>query len=176
MRLLALLLAASPALAEPPAMEGTLNPEELTLESVIGRAMRGETSMMICAQGYLVTKQGEHGPAREIFEACAAAGYTGAMTWMSQLEANGLGAPEDPRAAADWNRRAAELGDPVGKFNRGLDFLRGHGVARDVAAGRALVDEAAEAGLGPARRLRQAGYDPNAATPDADEHKYMRYY
>ena len=174
--ILAALLAAAPALAEPLDLPGTLNPDELSLDSVIERASRGEVDMMTCAQGYLVTKQGDHVDARAIFEACAAAGWTGAMTWMSQLDANGLGAPEDPAAAADWSRRAAAMGDAVAQFNHGLDLLRGYGVARDVQAGRRLVDQAAEAGLGDARRLQAADYDPSAVTPDSDEWKYMRWF
>ncbi len=174
---LSLLLAATPVLAEPPEIEdGVLNPDELSLDSVIGRAMRGDTSMMVCAQGYLVTKQGNHALAREIFEACAAAGYTGAMTWMSQLDGNGLGAPEDLEAAAEWDRRAADLGDPVGKFNRGLDLLRGHGVAQDRTSGQRLIDEAASAGLKSAQTLRDAEYDTDVVTPDSDNHKYMRLF
>ncbi len=166
-----LVAAALPALAEEDG-GGTLNPEELTLGSVLDRAARGETSMTTCAAGYLITKSGRHAQARTVFEACAAAGYTGAMTWMSQLDDNGLGGPEDPDRAAEWDRRAAEAGDPVGMFNYGLDLMRGRGVARDEAAGRALVDRAADAGLDSAVRLRGAGYDLDEVTPDADNWKY----
>ena len=95
--LLILTLCASPALADE---GGTLNPEELTLGRVLEDVARGETSMTHCAAGYYITKSGRHAQARALFEACAAAGYTGAMTWMSQLENNGLGAPENPDAAA----------------------------------------------------------------------------
>ena len=151
---------------------GTLNPEELTLNSAIAKAARGETSMMICAMGYPVTKQGDHEEARTILEACANNGWTAAMTWMSQLEDNGLGADEDPDRAAHWDRRAAEAGDPVGKFNYGLDLMRGRGVARDEAAGRRLVDDAAAEGLKAAQRLQAADYDLDEVTPDADNWKY----
>jgi TPR repeat protein len=49
-----------------------------------------------------------------VFEACARDGWTGAMTWMAQLDDNGLGtAGEDPARAAEWDRMAAEAGDPV---------------------------------------------------------------
>ena len=171
----ALLLAASlvatsvVALAE----DGTLNPEELTLNSVMAKAIRGEVDMMTCAQGYYVTKSGRHEMARSLFERCAAAGYTGAMTWMAQLDDNGLGAPEDPVAAAAWDRRAAEAGDPVGQFNYGLDLIRGRGVDQDHALGRRYVDRAAEAGLAIAKRLQGAGYDLDEVTPDADNWKYQ---
>ncbi|MGR3793764.1 tetratricopeptide repeat protein [Vannielia sp. SX4] len=168
--LAAALLAASPALADEE--HGTLNPDEMTWQRFLDRADEGETGMVLCSMGYALTKSGDHTSARKLFENCAAAGYTGAMTWMSQLDNNGLGAPENPDAAAEWDRKAAEAGDPVGQFNYGLDLIRGHGVARDEARGRALVDEAAEAGLKVARQLQQGDYDPRTVTPDADEWKY----
>jgi uncharacterized protein len=168
---LALGLIASPALAEEEA-GGTLNPEEMTINRVLQDAANGKISMTSCASGYYITKAGRHVQARELFEACAKAGYTGAMTWMSQLDDNGLGAPENPESAADWDRRAASLGDPVGKFNYGLDQMRGRGVKKDVEAGRRLVDEAAAMGLPTAKRLKAAGYDLDEVTPDADNWKY----
>lgn len=165
----AILLAAAPACADD---LGTLNPEEMTWQNTLERAERGETGMVLCAQGYLLTKSGDHASARRLFQRCAEAGYTGAMTWMSQLDNNGLGAEYDPDAAAGWDRRAALAGDPVGQFNHGLNLLRGHGIARDEAQGRAMVDAAARAGLDVARRLQGAGYDPEEVTPDADNWKY----
>jgi uncharacterized protein len=169
-------LAAPLAAGEDPSAYGTTNPEEMTLEEVVRRAERGEVDMMVCANGYLATKSGRHAEARVIFEACAAAGYTAAMTWMSQLDHNGLGAQEDPRRGTDWSRRASERGDPVGDFNHGIDLMRGRGVPRDEAAGRRLVDRASEGGLGIARRLQAAEYDLNAVTPDADNWKFAPMY
>lgn len=151
---------------------GTLNPEEMTLNRMQQNALNGKTDMMSCATGYLMTKKGDHAAARDVFEACAEAGYAGAMTWMSHLDDNGLGAPENPEAATEWSRRAAETGDPIGQFNYGVSLLRGRGVAQDEAQGRALVDEAARSGLGIAKRLRGAEYDLNEITPDADDWKY----
>ena len=120
--LIAALLAATgaPALAERMDDDGgTLNP----LDTGVGRALKnireGRTDMMTCALGYYITKAGNHEDARELFRACAEAGYTAAMTWMSQMENNGLGAPEDPVAAAEWDRRAAEAGDPVASSTMG---------------------------------------------------------
>jgi len=164
-------LLATPALADEDD-HGALNPPELGIASVLDKAGRGETSMMVCASGYHMTKKGDHEDARRLFEACAEDGYTGAMTWMSQLEDNGLGGPENPEAAAEWDRRAAEAGDPVGKFNYGLDLLRGRGVAPDPILGRKMVDEAARDGLDVARELQDAGYDLDVVTPDADNWKY----
>lgn len=170
-RTAALILAAAPALADEDEF-GTLNPEEMTLGRVMRNIRDGQTDMMSCAAGYYITKSGRHGMAREVFETCANAGWTGAMTWMSQLDNNGLGGDYDPDSAAEWDRRAAEAGDPVGKFNYGLDLMRGHGVARNEALGRAYVDEAANDGLEIARRLQRAGYDLDEVTPDADNWKY----
>ena len=163
---------ALPAAAEQAAEDGTLNPEEMTLGRVLDDIANGQTDLASCAAGYYITKSGRHALARQVFEACAAAGYTGAMTWMSQLDDNGLGATENPDRAAAWDRQAAEAGDPVGSFIYGLDLLRGRGVAQDDAAGRKLVDAAAAEGLAAAQRLRAAGYDLDVVTPDADNWKY----
>lgn len=151
---------------------GTLNPDEMTWQSMLDRAEQGETNMTLCASGYMLTKQGNHAAARALFENCANAGYTGAMTWMSQLDNNGLGGEYDPDAAAEWDRRAADAGDPVGKFNYGLDLMRGHGVAQDMELGRKYVDDAAREGLKIAKRLQAADYDLDEVTPDADNWKY----
>lgn len=170
---LCLAVLAAPAFAEGPEPSlGTLNPEEMTIGRVLDDVAQGETTMANCATGYMITKSGRHAEARRVFEACAEAGYTGAMTWMSQLDNNGLGAPEDPDAAAGWDRRAADAGDPVGQFNYGLDLIRGRGVARDEALGRRMVDRAAAQGLPVAQRLQGAGYDLDEVTPDADNWKY----
>lgn len=165
------LLVCTPILAETDD-QGTLNPEEMTMGRVMENVRRGQTDMTTCAAGYLITKSGRHEMARELFEKCAEAGWTGTMTWMGQLDNNGLGGPYDPDAAAEWDRRAAAAGDPVGKYNYGLDLMRGHGVAKDVGRGRALVDEAARDGLQIARRLQRADYDLDEVTPDADAWKY----
>lgn len=171
MRLILILtLAAAPAFAD--ADLGTLNPEEMTINRLLDNAARGDVSMTSCASGYFITKAGRHVEARALFEACAAAGYTGAMTWMAQLDDNGLGAAEDPDSAAAWDRRAADAGDPVGMFNLGLDMMRGRGVPEDVEAGRRLVDKAASLGLPTAKRLQAAQYDLDEVTPDADNWKY----
>ncbi len=151
---------------------GTLNPQDTGFGRVMSNIENGITDMTTCATGYYITKSGRHEMARKLFESCANAGYTGAMAWMGQLDNNGLGGEYDPDAAAAWDKRAADLGDPVGKFNYGLNLLRGHGVVQDPELGRAYVDEAASDGLKIAKRLQESGYDPNEVTPDADEWKY----
>ena len=169
-------LLAPPALAEIDRDEGgTLNPEEMTLGSVIERAQRGEADMTVCMQGYFAVKSGDYEGGRDIFEACTDAGFVGAMHWRSYMDTNGLGGPEDAESAAEWDRKAAELGDPVGQFNYGLDLLRGHGVEEDLEEGRRYIDMAAGAGLGDAQVLKDSGYDTDVVTPDADDWRYYNY-
>ncbi|MEM7711847.1 MAG: sel1 repeat family protein [Pseudomonadota bacterium] len=171
--LLVLTLLATPVAAQTVRDEaGTLNPTELDLGAVMDKVDRGQADMMTCAQGYYITKSGRHDLARRLFELCAEAGWTGAMTWMGQMDDNGLAGDYDPEAATGWDRRAADAGDPVGQYNLGLAMIRGHGTARDEAGGRRLVDRAAAAGLPIARRLQGADYDPAEVTPDADDWKY----
>lgn len=169
--LICLALLPLPALAEAEA-QGTLNPDEMSLNRNLDEALKGNTSMTTCASGYLMTKSGQHDMARKLFQECVADGYTGAMTWMSYLDDNGFGAPMDPDGAADYDRMAAEAGDPVGMFNYGLDQIRGRGTVQDEAAGRALVDQAAALGFKDAQRLQASGYDLEEVTPDADNWKY----
>lgn len=155
---------------------GTLNPDEMTLNRSLDLAKQGKVGMVVCSQGYLMTKKGSHEDARAIFEACAKAGYTGTMTWMSYMDTNGFGGELDPEAAAEWDRRAAEAGDPIGALNYGLDLLRGHGVERDPIRAREFIDRAARKGIEEAIAVRDAGYDPQVATPDADEWRYRKDY
>ena len=56
-----ILLAHGPALADE---DGTLNPEEMSLGSVMERAVRGQVDMVTCAQGYFITKSGRHATVR----------------------------------------------------------------------------------------------------------------
>ena len=163
-------VAASPAFAEEDP-GGQLNPEEMTLNSIIDRAANGESSMVVCMQGYFAVKSADYEGGKTILDACAEE-FTAAMHWQSYMEHNGLGRPESPARAAEWDRRAAERGDPIGQFNYGVDLLRGHGVARDPIRGRRWVDRAAAAGIEDAQRLQAAGYDADEVTPDADAWKY----
>ena len=45
-------------------------------------------------------------------------------------------------------------------------------MAQDTELGRKWVDQAADAGLDIEVRMRDAGYDPDEVTPDADNWKY----
>lgn len=175
---LALCLASTCALAEadPPVNveneHGTLNPDDTGKEMIVRKIEMGIIDSVTCSLGINVTKNDDFELARKLTRACAEAGITKAMTWMSQLENNGLGGEYNPDASAEWDRRAAEAGDPVGKFNHGLNLMRGHGITQDGALGRQYVDEAARDGLKVAKRLQNAGYDLDEVTPDADGWNY----
>ncbi|MEM6490817.1 MAG: tetratricopeptide repeat protein [Pseudomonadota bacterium] len=167
---------ASVAVAEPPVTIeddfGILNPQDTGREMLTRKIEMGVIDSITCSLGINTTKNDDFELARTLTRRCAEAGYTKAMTWMSQLENNGLGGAYDPEASADWDRRAAEAGDPVGRFNYGLGLMRGHGVAQDEALGRSYIDRAAEDGLPSAIRLQEADYDLEEVTPDADRWKY----
>lgn len=123
--------------------------------------------------GLLHHQISRHVQARELFEACANDGWTGAMAaWMSQMENNGLGAPENPDAAADLGPPRRWAGRSVGQLNYGLDLMRGRGVRADEALGRAYVGRRRGRAFSDARRLQAAGYDLDEVTPDADNWKY----
>ncbi|MEL7000284.1 MAG: tetratricopeptide repeat protein [Paracoccaceae bacterium] len=151
---------------------GILNPQDTGREMLIRKIEMGVIDSITCSLGINVTKNDNHALARQLTRRCAEAGYTKAMTWMSQMENNGLGGDYDPDASAEWDRRAAEAGDPVGRFNHGLNLIRGHGIAQDEDLGRQFVDQAARDGLAIAKRLQGADYDLNEVTPDADNWKY----
>ena len=152
---------------------GTHNPEELSLRGALDRLKHGEAHPMEYALGYGAAKAGLHEEAKRIFEgAVEHMNSAQAMTWLSWMADNGLAGPEDPAAAAEWDRRAAELGSEVAMFNFGLDLLRGRGVERDEALGRKMIRQAAEKGDETAQHLIDNDFDLDSVTPDADEWKY----
>jgi TPR repeat protein len=153
---------------------GVLNPEELTVQYWAARAGEGRFDPGMCMYGYPIAKMGWHEPARKIFERCAEHGNPHAMPWAAWTEENGYDKPANPAAAAEWDRKLAETGSPLGQLNYGLDVLRGHGVARDRALGKALVDKAAAAGEPTAKALAAADYNPEAVTPTADLAHYRQ--
>lgn len=163
----------APARAEPPSISednfGTLNPDDTGKAMLIRKIEMGARDSVTCSLAFNSTKYDDHAIARYVAKVCAEAGRVKAMTWMSNLDANGIGGPVDAEAAAMWNRRAAEAGDPIGKFNYGLDLLRGSGVVKDAALGKGFIDEAASMGLDAAQELADANYNVSVVTPDAEE-------
>ncbi len=153
---------------------GTKNPEELSLRGALDRLRHDEWHPMTSALGYGAAKAGMHDVAREIFTDSAKRNNVQGMTWLSWMEDNGLAGPEDPEAAAYWDRRAMELGSEIGAFNFGLDVLRGRGVPYDQKLGEAIIRKAAHVGSPDAQHLIDNDFDLNSVTPDADEWKYEK--
>ncbi len=151
---------------------GILNPDDTGQEMLVRKIEMGVIDSVTCSLGINTSKYDDHALARRLATQCAEAGFTKAMTWMSQFEDNGIGGEKNPVAAANWDRRAAAAGDPVGMYNYGLNLMRGHGVAKDEALGRQYIDQAAQSGLDIARHLQDMNYDLDEITPDADNWRH----
>lgn len=151
---------------------GILNPDDTGREMLVRKIEMGVIDSVTCSLGFNTTKYDDNELAKKLARQCADAGYTKAMTWMSHFENNAIGGSYNPVAAAEWDRRAAEAGDPVGMYNFGLDLLRGHGVAKDETLGRQYIAKAAASGLEIAQYLQDMDYDLDKVTPDADDWKH----
>ena len=152
--------------------DGVLNPQDMTVDYWIKRMDDPVFDPKLCMTGFPALKLGERPAARKIFERCAREGVTGAMPFIASMEENGIDKPSNPEAAAEWDRKLMTTGSSLGAFNYGLDLLRGHGVRRDLIAGRAMIDRAAQGGDATAQDLATHGYDPEWVTPDADKPRY----
>ena len=156
--------------------EGELNPEELSIAYMADQLEAGRNSgPMIGVHGYKAAHCGDFKTARRIFKYLADRGNTQAMAWMSWADDNGLGAPENPAAATEWNRLAMERGDAIGTYNYGLALMRGRGVEQNIFEGRRYIDKAAALGDESALVLASNNYKIGIATPDADNWKYDQY-
>lgn len=173
---LGLLIGASPRIAAAGETvvdaDGILNPQDLSVDYWIQRMDEPVFDPKLCMTGFPALRLGKYPAARKIFERCAKEGVVGAMPFASSIEENGIDRPSNPEAAAEWDRKLADTGSSLGAFNYGLDLLRGHGVRRDLIAGRAMIDRAAKGGDTTAQDLAAHGYDPEWVTPDADKPRY----
>jgi uncharacterized protein len=151
--------------------DGILNAEEQTLEYFANRHEFKKEKSTACTYGYWAAKSGHFKEAKQIFDKCVAIGVDGAYPWQSLMSQSGIGVEQSLEDAAEWDRKSAERGYKVGQFNHGLNLLRGHGVARDVEAGKAMVDAAAAQGFESAQELKDSGYDPDVVLPDAEENR-----
>ncbi|MFS8039546.1 hypothetical protein ACI7BZ_21805 [Xanthobacter sp. AM11] len=94
---------------------GVLNPQEFSMDAVMRRIEEKRATNFDCIAGYEAAKAGMHVYAERIFAYCAEKGVTGALPWMAWIEENGYTHPSNPAAAAEWDRRSAELGSSVGE-------------------------------------------------------------
>ncbi len=148
---------------------------ELSVQYWAERSKEARFDPGMCMYGYPLAKMGWHAAARRIFERCSKHGNPYAMPWAAWSAENGYDRPaSDPVEAAEWDRKLAESGSPIGQLNYGLDALRGHGVPQDTRLGKKLVDEAAAAGDDTAKDLAAHDYDPESVTPTADLAHYRQ--
>ena len=64
---------------------GTLNPDDTGKEMIVRKIEMGVIDSITCSLGINVTKNDDFELARKLTRECAEAGFTKAMTWMSQL-------------------------------------------------------------------------------------------
>ncbi len=167
-----LLLSSAPAFAEVGDLlvdDGEVNPEEQTLKYFTEKYDFKNGKSTACVYGYWATKSGNHEAAKKIFDKCVIAGVDAVYPWQSYMSQNGYATTQSLEDAAAWDQKSAERGYKVGQFNHGLNLLRGFGVPKDEAQGRAMIDAAAAQGFEAAKDVVKAGYDPDVAIPDADE-------
>lgn len=153
--------------AEPMEEFGDLNPSEYTKENIFRKIESNSLSKIECIYGYETAKHGMHKSARVILEYCAETkNMTQAMTLLSWMDENGYGLSDGPNlvSAANWDRRAAELGDSNAQFNYGLKLLAGCGVDKDIEKGKEYIDLAAGNGYELAQLYVKSGYGTSLAS------------
>lgn len=69
-----------------------------------------------------------------------------AMTLLGEIYSQGLGVVPDPKAAAQWYEKAADLGDHHAMATLGLMAIEGAGVERNPSRGKALLEQATAKG------------------------------
>jgi tRNA A-37 threonylcarbamoyl transferase component Bud32 len=116
-------------------------------------AMAKLGTMLIDGEG--VTKNYSEG--LRLLQTAAGRGNSSAMVQLGGMYYMGnQGVPQDYGAAAYWFRKAADAGDPTGKYDLGLAYEDGLGVVSDLRKAVELYREAAKLGHeGARKRLRQ---------------------
>lgn len=95
---------------------------------------------------YLAFDQGRYLTALELAQKLANAGDARAHTLIARIHAEGLGVPKDQGLAAQWYKRAAELGDVDGIFAYGVILAEGRGVEKNRAGAAEMFERAARTG------------------------------
>lgn len=91
--------------------------------------------------------------ARNYLEKAAAEDHPLALTLLSKMYREGLGVPEDKKAAYNLTRRAAEAGYPVAQYEAGVALWYGDGVEADMKTALSLIQQVSDAGLPEAQRF-----------------------
>ncbi len=140
--LAALLAAASPAVAQVPGASGPSLSAQNPAQQGTPASGREPDAAYAAYQTGFYRLAGQLATARIQNDPRDAA----AMTLLGELLRQGLGQRQDLAKAADWYRLAAERGEMNATFALAMMTLRGEGVARDEARGKALLAQAAAKG------------------------------
>jgi hypothetical protein len=95
---------------------------------------------------YEAFDQGKYLTALDLATKAALKGDPQAHTLVGRIHDEGLGVAKDPVLAAQWFRRAAELGDVEGMFAFGVQLADGHGIRKDRVGAGQLFEMAAQRG------------------------------
>jgi len=95
---------------------------------------------------FLAFDQGRYLTALKLAEELAKKGDPLAHTLIARIHDEGLGVPKNPSLAAQWYKRAAELGDVNAAFAYGAMLAEGRGVEKDRTAAGAMFERAARTG------------------------------
>lgn len=95
---------------------------------------------------YAAFDQGKYLTALKLAEEAAAKGDPQAHTLVGRLYAEGLGVPKNEKLAADWYKRAVDLGDAPAKFELAIMLAEGRGIDKDRTTAAQLFEDAARSG------------------------------
>ncbi|MBF0434864.1 MAG: tetratricopeptide repeat protein [Magnetococcales bacterium] len=94
---------------------------------------------------------------------------------MGTMFATGVGAPYDPKTAADWYERAAKRGHALASVNLGMMYLTGEGVGSDLKLARQWIQKSADLGYAQASHLMGMFYEGGLGV-QADAKEAERWY
>lgn len=97
-------------------------------------------------EAYAVYKMGQYDEARTIWLSLASRNNPSAMINLANMSEQGQGVPRDLGKAAEWLRKAADLGDARGQLQLGLAYEKGLGVKRSPEIAAEWFLKAAEQG------------------------------
>lgn len=118
----------------------------------------------------------DYGKAREYYEKAIALGNLDALSGLGWMYDRGVGVPAvDHVKANEFYKRAVDAGDDQGMDNLGESLLIGEGIAKDEAAGLALLNKAVELGNGMAAN-NMAGFYARGEHVPKDAAKAGEFY
>lgn len=121
-------------------------------------------------------KSGDYQTAFKLFFPLASNGEASAQNNVGNMYGKGLGVPKNDTEAANWYRKAAELGHTLAQYNLGNMLKTGLGVEKDELEAVAWYRKAADSGLPPAQYDLAVMYDSVKGVfgDDAEAAKWYR--